>query len=117
MTNLNLVLFLDPIYTFRLENFEKWMPQAETKYNAEGGLKCKYIRDEMKDARKEALVVALQRDAVQHAEKHYDYHDSKRIFQLCNNKKTSVQLHVKMSFCVTKCKSHINTFPFPSQHR
>ena len=69
MTNLNLVLFLDPIYTFRLENFEKWMPQAETKYNAEGGLKCKHIRDEMKYARKEALEVAKRRDAMQRAKK------------------------------------------------
>lgn len=69
MTNLNCILFIDPMYTFRLENFEKWMPQAETQYNAEGGLKCKHIRDEMKNARKEAIEVAQQRDAVQRAKK------------------------------------------------
>lgn len=51
-----------PSYDTRLSNFDDWMPDAMAKYNADGGLKCQRIREEMKRARKIAALAASQRE-------------------------------------------------------
>ncbi len=54
-----------PSYDTRLSNFDDWMPDAMTKYNADGGMKCQRIRAEMKQARKLAALTASRREQLQ----------------------------------------------------
>eukprot|EP00553_Chaetoceros_curvisetus_P012879 CAMPEP_0204636952 /NCGR_PEP_ID=MMETSP0717-20131115/35358_1 /ASSEMBLY_ACC=CAM_ASM_000666 /TAXON_ID=230516 /ORGANISM="Chaetoceros curvisetus" /LENGTH=204 /DNA_ID=CAMNT_0051656195 /DNA_START=93 /DNA_END=710 /DNA_ORIENTATION=- len=54
-----------PSYDTRLSNFDDWMPDAMTKYNADGGMKCQRIREEMKQARKLAALEASRREQQQ----------------------------------------------------
>ena len=46
-----------PGYDTRLTLFDQWMPDALQRYEADGGMKCRMIRDEMKRARKLAAVM------------------------------------------------------------
>jgi hypothetical protein len=51
-----------PNYDTRLSNFTKWMPDAMEIYNADSGLKCKHVREEMSLDRKKAAKVAWERE-------------------------------------------------------
>jgi len=64
-----------PSYDSRLSNFEKWMPDALAKFDADGGLKCQRIRGEMKLARKRAAELAARRERMElgmSRPQHYD---------------------------------------------
>ena len=51
-----------PSYDTRLSKFDDWMPDALAKYNADGGYKCRHVREEMKKARVLAAQVAAKRE-------------------------------------------------------
>ena len=53
-----------PSYDTRLTNFDDWMPEAMSKFNADGGLKCHRVRRDMKAARKLAVEMAVRRERI-----------------------------------------------------
>ena len=52
-----------PSYDTRISNFEEWMPEALVKFNADGGVKCRMIREEMRLARQRAALEASRRES------------------------------------------------------
>ena len=52
-----------PSYDTRISNFKEWMPDALVKYNAENGMKCRMIREEMRLARQRAALEATCRES------------------------------------------------------
>lgn len=52
-----------PSYDTRISNFEEWMSEALDKFNADNGMKCQRIREEMKLARQRAALEASQRES------------------------------------------------------
>jgi Zn-dependent protease with chaperone function len=52
-----------PSYETRITNFEEWMPEAMVKFNADDGLKCRLVREEMKLARQRAALEAARRES------------------------------------------------------
>jgi len=53
-----------PSYDTRISNFEEWMPEALVKFNADNGVKCRMIREEMKLARQRAALDASRRESL-----------------------------------------------------
>jgi len=53
-----------PSYDTRLSNFEEWMPEALSKLEGDGGMKCERVRNEMKKARRKAAQDATKRENV-----------------------------------------------------
>ena len=51
-----------PSYDTRLSKFDDWMPDALSRFNADGGYKCRQIRTEMKKARILAAQDAVRRE-------------------------------------------------------
>jgi len=51
-----------PSYDTRLSKFDEWMPDALSQFNADGGYKCRHIREEMKKARILAAQDAARRE-------------------------------------------------------
>ena len=51
-----------PSYDTRLSKFDDWMPDALSQFNADGGYKCRRIREEMKKARTLAAQDAARRE-------------------------------------------------------
>jgi len=51
-----------PSYDTRLSKFDDWMPEALAKYSADGGYKCRHVREEMRKARVLAAQVAATRE-------------------------------------------------------
>mmetsp|Transcript_42269 Transcript_42269/g.128232 ORF Transcript_42269/g.128232 Transcript_42269/m.128232 type:complete len:84 (-) Transcript_42269:437-688(-) len=53
-----------PSYDTRLTNFDEWMPDALAEFNADGGMKCRHVRQEMKRARRHAAEMASRREQI-----------------------------------------------------
>lgn len=51
-----------PSYESRIAYFERWMPEAQAKYNADAGMRCRKIRQDMKIARRKAAEHAAKRE-------------------------------------------------------
>jgi predicted Zn-dependent protease len=51
-----------PSYDTRLSKFDEWMPDALSQFNADGGYRCRHVREEMKKARILATQVAASRE-------------------------------------------------------
>ena len=54
-----------PSYDTRLQNFDLWMADARAKFEVDSGMKCRQIRQEMKQARREAFEKEKRRQALQ----------------------------------------------------
>lgn len=53
-----------PSYDTRLTKFDEWMPEALAEFNADGGMKCRRVREEMQRARRHAAEMAARRDGM-----------------------------------------------------
>lgn len=51
-----------PSYETRISNFQEWMPEAMIKFEADDGLKCRAIREEMKMASQRTALEAPCRE-------------------------------------------------------